>query len=276
MTGIEQADKNYIAVTGKIFAVLERFIEHGMRRNVTFAEISRELPFSRTTIHRILYSLEKLDYVERSDKSGKYRLAQRFFELTGQAAQFHRLLPTAKPAMQSLLIRYGETVNLGVLDHGMVTHIDVLQSPSAFRIAASPGDRNLIHSTALGKALVAFLPDHEVREILGNRAFVRRTPATIVHNSRFLECLASVRESGVAFDLEENLAGVACVAAPIFSDAAHAIAAISISGPAVRMNPKVKAIKKDVRAAASSITMALRPLGAWVRSNGTSSMERLP
>ena len=70
---------------------------------------------------------------------------------------FRHLQAISKPVMQNLLIRYAETVNLGSLDGGQVAYIDVVQSPSALRIAALPGDRNPVHSTALGKAILAFL-----------------------------------------------------------------------------------------------------------------------
>lgn len=138
MAKSKQADKNYIAVMGKIFIVLERLIQESAKQEVAFAKISRELPFSRTTIHRILYSLEKLGYVEKADGVSGYRLARKFFELTGRAVHFRQLQAVSKPVMQDLLIRYGETVNLGILDSGLVAHIEVFQSPSALRIAAFP------------------------------------------------------------------------------------------------------------------------------------------
>jgi IclR family KDG regulon transcriptional repressor len=253
----KQADKNYIAVMGKIFTVLERFVEKGAKRDVAFSEISKELPFSRTTIHRILYSLEKLEYIEKADTSSHYRLSRKFFELTGPAIHYRRLQAVSKSVMQSLLIRYGETVNLGVLDGGLVAHIEVLQSPSTLRIAAFPGDRNALHSTALGKAILAFLPESEIKKILGEYPLVKKTPRTITQKEHFLEHLASVREQGVAFDVEENLAGVICVAAPIFDPTGHTIAAYSVSGPASRMSAKLNAIKNDVRAAALTVTRVL-------------------
>jgi IclR family KDG regulon transcriptional repressor len=253
----KQADKNYIAVMGKIFTVLERFVEKGAKRDVAFSQISKELPFSRTTIHRILYSLEKLGYIEKADTSSHYRLARKFFELTGQAIHYRRLQAVSKSVMQSLLIRYGETVNLGVLDGGLVAHIEVLQSSSALRIAAFPGDRNALHSTALGKAILAFLPESEIKKILGEYPLVKKTPRTITQKAHFLEHLACVREQRVAFDVEENFAGVICVAAPIFDQTGRTIAAYSVSGPASRMSAKLNAIKNDVRAAALTVTRVL-------------------
>ncbi len=256
----KQADKNYIAVTGKIFTVLEYIIDRGAKEPVAFAKISKDLPFSRTTIHRILYSLEKLGYVEKAEIASHYLLAARFFELTGVAVHFRHLQSVAKSVMQNLVIRHGETVNLGVLDRGQVAYIDVVQSPSSLRIAAFPGERNPIHSTALGKVLLAFLPEPQIGAILSEQPLVRKTPRTITRKGHLLEHLASVREQAVAFDLEENLDGVICVAAPIFDAAQRAIAAFSVSGPATRMSAKLNAVKDDVRGAAFIVTRMLAPL----------------
>jgi IclR family transcriptional regulator, KDG regulon repressor len=257
-----QVDKSYIAVMGKIFSVLERFVEQGTTRGLAFSEIARGLPFSRTTIHRILYSLVKLGYLEKTEIGSCYCLTRKFHDLAGQGVHFRHLQSVSKPVMQTLLIRYAETVNLGSLDGGQVAYLDVAQSPSALRIAALPGDRNPVHSTALGKAILAFLPESRARAILGKHPLTRKTPRTITERAHWLERLSAVRDQRVALDMEENLAGVTCVAAPIFDNTGRVIAAFSISGPTGRMNAKLNAIKIDVRAAASTITKMLAP-PAW-------------
>jgi DNA-binding IclR family transcriptional regulator len=135
----KQVDKSYIGVTEKIFAVLEYFIDKVAKQQaVAFNEIFSALPFARTTVYRILYSLEKLDYVEKADANGHYRLATKFFELTEPAVHLRRLQSMAKSVMLNLLMRFTETVNLAVLDEGQVAYIDVVQSPSALRIAPEP------------------------------------------------------------------------------------------------------------------------------------------
>lgn len=259
MSTTKQADKSYIAVMGKIFGVLERFVEKGTTRGLAFSEIAKGLPFSRTTIHRILYSLGKLGYIEKSAAGSCYRLTRKFHDLAGQGVAFRHLQAVSKPLMQNLLIRYSETVNLGSLDGGQVAYLDVMQSPSALRIAALPGDRNPVHSTALGKAILAFLPESRTREILGENPLIPKTPRTITQRTHLLEHLSAVRDQRVALDMEENVTGVTCVAAPIFDNTGRVIAAFSISGPASRMNAKLNAIKIDVRAAASTITKMLAP-----------------
>jgi DNA-binding IclR family transcriptional regulator len=255
----KQPDKSYIAVMGKIFDVLECFVEKGTNRGLAFSEVANGLPFSRTTIHRILYSLGKLGYIEKSEIGSYYRLTGKFRDLAGRRVLFRQLQAVSKPVMHNLLVRYAETVNLGSLDGSDVAYIDVVQSPSALRIAAFPGDRNPAHSTALGKAILAFLPEARTRAILGDNPLLRKTPKTITQRTRLLEHLSLVHDQRVALDVEENLTGVTCVAAPIFAPSGHVIAAFSVSGPASRMTAKLSAIKTDVRVAASTVTRMLAP-----------------
>jgi len=255
-----QADKNYIEVMGKIFAVLEYFVERGSKqKSIAFVEVANAVPFARTTVHRILYSLEKLGYVQKDEIRSHYQLTAKFFELTGPVIHFRRLQSVSKSVMQNLLLRFGETINLGVLEEGQVAYIEVLQSPSALRIAAIPGERNPVHCTSLGKAMLAFLPEKEVEAILERHPMVKRTPKTITQKKHLLEHLASVRERTVAFDMEENLAGVVCVAAPIFDQSGRAIAGISVSGPATRMEPKLTQIQEEIRISAQTLSRLLSP-----------------
>jgi DNA-binding IclR family transcriptional regulator len=268
----KQVDKNYIGVTAKIFSLLEYFIKEGAKQQaISFQEISRALPFARTTVHRILYSLEKLGYVEKADAKAHYRLGPKFFELTEPAVHFRRLQSLAKAVMIDLLVRYSETVNLGVLDDGQVAYIEVLQSPSALRIAANPGDRNPVHSTALGKVILAFLPEQDVEAILEEHPLIKMTSKTITQKAHFIEHLAAVREQGRAFDLGENVDGVICVAAPVFDQRGRVVAGLSVSGPASRMESKLSGIRDEVRQAGLKISRMLGPLTATDATSGKMS-----
>jgi IclR family transcriptional regulator, KDG regulon repressor len=260
MPGHKQEDKNYIAVAGKIFAVIEYLIHaRDMEEPATFTGISKELPFSRTTTHRILYTLEKLEFVEKDGASSRYRLATKFLNLTGSAIHF-RLRTIAKPTLERLRICHGETASLGRIDGGEIIYLDVHQSPSYLRTVSFVGDRNPVHCTALGKAILAFLPESEINSILDGHPLIRRTPRTITRKTHLLQHLASVRERGIAFDLEENSSDVICVAAPIFNQIGQVIAGCSMSGPKSRMKPKLSVIREDVRATALTITRMLSPL----------------
>jgi IclR family acetate operon transcriptional repressor len=264
----KRVDKNYIGVTEKIFAVLEYLNnESAKQQAIPFQQVASALPFARTTVHRILYSLQKLGYVEKAEPKAHYRLGSKFFDLTEPAVHFRRLRSVAKSVMTDLLVRFTETVNLGVLDDGQVSYIDVLQSPSALRIAAHPGQRNPFHSTALGKAIVAFLSEEEAISLITRRPLIKMTSKTITQRPHFIEHLASVRELGMAFDLEENLDGVVCVGVPIFDQHGRVVAGLSVSGPASRMGAKLPRIQEDVKEAGSRVS---RMLGLQSTAEATS------
>src|SRR4029450_13006373 len=157
-------------------------------------------------------------------------------------------------------LRHPETVNLGVLDNGQVPYMDVVQTPSALRIAANPGDRNPVHSTSLGKVILAYLPETEVESILKQYPLIRMTSKTITQKAHLLQHLASVREQGVAFDLAENVDGVSCVAGPIFDQHRRVVAGLSVSGPTSRMESKLMGGREDVKSAGVKISRLLGPL----------------
>ncbi len=261
MPAKQQLDKNYIAVMGKIFDVLNYMIDKGPKQEpIAFAQMVKALPLSRTTIHRILYSLEKLGYVEKADLTAHYRFSTKFFEFTGLVVQFSYLQSVCRSIMNDLMGRHLESVNLGVIQNGQVVHIDVIQGRNVLRVAAYPGERNPIHCTALGKAILAFWPESELEAILDKLVLERRTPKTITQKSQLRANLAIVRQRGIAIDAEENLSGVTCIAAPIFNHAGKVVAALSLSGPTSRMIPKLSALKDDLRASTLSATRMIAPL----------------
>lgn len=107
--------------------------------------------------------------------------------------------------------------------------------------------------------MLAFLPENEVEMILERHPLIRRTSKTITQKKHLLEHLASVRERAVALDMEENLTGVICVAAPIFDQSGRVIAGISLSGPASRMEPKLKQVQEEIRNSAVTLSQMLSP-----------------
>lgn len=253
-----QDDKNYIEVTAKIFCVLEYFVqEGGCRHTISIQELSKVLPFANTTMHRILYSLEKLGYLEKASRA--YHLGTKFHALIGSAVQLRGLQKVAREVMLDLLVRHSETVSLGFIDRGEVAYLEVVQSPSVLRISASPNDRTPIHSTSLGKVILAYLPEAEARALLKVHPLIQITSKTITRENQFLKELALVRERGIAFDLGENVDGAVSVAAPVFDHHIGVIAGLSILGPSVRMKSKLLDIGCDLRRAGLKVSRLLRP-----------------
>jgi IclR family acetate operon transcriptional repressor len=136
--------------------------------------------------------------------------------------------------MRQTHARYNETINLAVLHNGEVLYVELLESSRPFRMAAMIGSRMPIHSTALGMAMLAHSPEHEIL------AFLQQL--TPPHSRKMKKELEAVRQRGYALDREENEPGVACVGAPILDLTGSAIAAMSLSGPVGRVLKQEKEI----------------------------------
>jgi DNA-binding IclR family transcriptional regulator len=249
-------DKNFVAATGKIFAVLEAFSQHP-HSAISLEEVTQSSRLAKTTVHRLLYSMQKIGYVDQHQENSNYMLSQKFFELGRDALPYQRLTSLAKPFMNALMLRFGESLHLGVLENGLVTNIAVCESQHPYRIAGVVGDSNYAHSTAMGKCLLAFLSDQELDSIIRIHGLPKRASATITNRAQLMEELERVRRDQVAANVGENMEGVICVGAPVFNHEGKAVAALSISGPAVRMDQGMETIKKEIKRVALRLSILL-------------------
>lgn len=224
---------NHIEAISRTLRVLEAF--EG-RSHVSLNELAARVPIVKSSIYRILFTLEQSGYVSKSE-NGKYCITSRFGHLAGDAptSVVNELPAIALPFMAALLRRYQETVNLGVLDGDEVLYIRVLESPHAFRLAAHAGIRSSLHCTALGKALLCRMSSAEIERILKGKTLRRRTNRTICDRAVLMRELAKVRKCGYSIDSGEDSDGAKCFGAAIVNSEGKAIAAMSISGPVVRM-----------------------------------------
>jgi DNA-binding IclR family transcriptional regulator len=201
-------------------------------RGASLAEVARATDLPRSSAFRYLAALEARGYVARDGGARPYRLGPAF---AGGDSRLQVLATAARPLLEELRDRFRETINLGVLDGNCVMYLDVLESPMAIRFAARSGDRDPIHSTALGKALAAQLPEAEVRRILAAEGMAALTPRTITEPEDFLRQLVVVRKKGYAHDSGENEEHGGCVAVAITG--VEVAAALSLSAPTARLAP---------------------------------------
>jgi IclR family acetate operon transcriptional repressor len=249
-------DKNFIAVTQRVFAVLEALSQQP-KSGVPLEEITQISGLPKTTVFRLLYSMHKLGFVEQDPDTGLYALSGKFFELGTNALPYQRLTVLARPLMQTLLLSFGESVNLAVPKLGGAIYIAVAESPKPHRVAASIGGFSFLHSTSVGKCIAAYLSAEEMEKQLSRHGLPPLTPTTITSRQGLEEELARVRAEGVAVDNEENAQGIICVGGPIFASGKQPIAAMSVSGPAVRMSQNLPAIKTAVREAVQTVSILL-------------------
>jgi IclR family acetate operon transcriptional repressor len=145
------------------------------------------------------------------------------------------------------MLRFGESVHVGVMEDGLVTNVAVCESQHPYRIAGVVGDSNYAHSTAMGKCFLAFLSDSELDDIIRVHGLPKRASATITNRAQLMEELDKTRRRLVATNVSENMEGVVCVASPIFNHEGKAVAALSISGPAVRMEKGMETMEKEIK-----------------------------
>ncbi len=238
-----KADIYYIEVLGKTLDVLDAF-SRSEGNQLSLQDLAAATKLNKNTVFRILYTLAEHGYVLKERHS--YQLGPKIGSLSN--ARLHRpdLLTVAGPYLSSLRDRFGETVNLGILDQGSIRYIDVRESRERFRLAERVGGSDPLHSTALGKAHLAFLRPEKVRSLMKEYGMAKQTEHTITSLSALRAELEAIRADGYAVDREESMLGAFCVAMPILGTDETPTAAISISGPTTRFNesalPKVIAI----------------------------------
>lgn len=194
-------------------------------------EVSEAAGLPRSSTYRYLSTLETRGYVQRDGASGPYRFGLAFLPSHGRHLEV--LAARARPVMEELRDRLGETINLGVLDGNRVVYLEILESNKAVRLAARRGDRDPLHSTALGKAIASRIGRDEVVAILAAEGMPKRTSKTITYEARYLSELDKIRAQGFALDLGENEEDGRCVAVPLANS--RVLAAISLSAPAPRL-----------------------------------------
>jgi DNA-binding IclR family transcriptional regulator len=200
------------------------------RDGLTNAEISRKLGIPKSSASYILRTLEKRSYLRRAPETGRYRLGLKILSLGGDAQASLDISDIALPFMRILGERIRMTVHLAVLDQGEAVYIEKVEAPGFFKVNTWVGRRMFLHSTSVGKCLLAWLPRHEVETLVKPQGLKKRTPKTITSVSKLLADLEHVKHSGYAVDDEENSLGARCLGAPIFDALGNVTAALGASG----------------------------------------------
>jgi DNA-binding IclR family transcriptional regulator len=224
----------FIGSLAKGIKVMELLAE---QKHLTVSGVARMLDTNRAASHRFLATLRELGYVEK-DEEDRYRLTFKVFELGMKVANRFEIRQIARPLMQQLALASGETVNLGLFDGKGILHVDKIDSLEILRMDSPIGSRAPAYCTALGKAILAFLPRDEFERFLARVTFKPHGPNTITTKKNFRLAVEDIRNRGYAVDDQEMSAGLRCVAAPVFDHLGRAAYAISVSGPSLRMTPK--------------------------------------
>lgn len=230
---------------------------------LSMTQIAERVGIHKSTIHRLLATLERKRFVQRDPVTGTYRLGIRVLQMAYLTLEHNDLRRLAASFLLNLREQTGETIHLAVLDDTDVVFLDVVESPQRVKLAAAIGQRLPALATASGKVMLAFMPDEAVQRLL-ERGMPQYTPNTLHSPEAFFEDLRLVRERGFALDEQEYEEGINAVAASILDLDNQPVAAVAVAGPAYRLTrgrmleigPLVLA---STRAIAQEMQMAANP-----------------
>jgi DNA-binding IclR family transcriptional regulator len=222
---------------------------------VDLAALSAKLGTTRTTTHRLASALVDRRYLNFAPRGG-YSLGPKLLELGFQAQRDMPLRQVAHEHLVRLAERTQDTVQLGILDDGVVLYLDKVPGQRRFEIRTTIGDRHAVSSTGIGKALVLDKTEAEWASFFDRSGANPRPSAKA--RQQWLERMRSYAKTGVAFDLDESAPELRCVAAPIRDASRVIVAALSVSSIAQFMPPeRMQELAKDVRATAATVSRAL-------------------
>ncbi len=221
-------------------------------------ELSKRLDLHKSTAHRLLMVLERHRLIVKSSQTGKYRLGLKLFELGSKALAQLNLSERARTYLERLVRETGETAHLCILDAGEMLSITNVESSRTIRTPSTVGRRTPVHCTAVGKAVLAFMEENELNELLKDRRLEACTPNTITTLTGLKAELRIVRKRGYALDNEEIEEELKCIGAPVRNHSGKVLAAISIAGPAYRLpDDKIPVLAKSVVEAAQELSLEL-------------------
>lgn len=220
----------------KSLAILKLLTQTG--KDLSITEMGKSLSLGKGTIHRMLDTLKAHQFVRQDPHSLKYGLGLCAFEMASTFQKEAFLRKIVSLPLKKLSENCREAISASILEHNEVRYIARFESREALRVSIGEGTRFPAHCTATGKILLSSFSDDYLERLYDRKGLLAALTAnSITSRKKLFEALQTVRREGVAFDLEEALLGVNCVARPIRDTKNEVVAAISISGPISRMTP---------------------------------------
>ena len=223
------------------------------------SDLSRKLKIPKSSASYVLRVMERRDYLRRDD-AGRYRLGFAILDLTGRAIPSQDVREIAKPVLVEFLKKsHLPEAHLAVLDNGRAVYVEKVEGEQSFiKMDIWVGHRLPVHTTAIGKVLVSYLPEEDILKILETRQMEQKTKRSITDPFKFLRETVRVKKYGFALDDEENAEGVRCVAAPVFDARGKVIAALGTSSVVMHIDEAhMPAIVELVKTAAAKVSSGM-------------------
>ncbi|MFO7153175.1 MAG: IclR family transcriptional regulator [Bacillota bacterium] len=220
-------------------------------------ELSQRVQLHKSTVHRILNTLLLYGYVEQNPHTERYRLGMKLLYLGGAILDRMDIRSEARDILDALAKEVNETVHLVVPEGDKAIYVDKIDSRRTIRMYSQIGRRAPYHASAVGKAILAFLPKEEAETII-SKGLERYTKNTITDPEKLRNHLEMIRRKGYAIDEEENEVGIRCIGAPVFDHTGRVVAAVSISGSILTVTrDKIPELSKKVVDSARRISEKL-------------------
>lgn len=242
----EKETKNPVQSAERIFQVMEMLAENG---EMGLMEISAALGLHKSTVHRLLMSLVYMGYARQDEASQKYMLSYKIVNMAGKILERMDVLQVAKPYLERLSDLSGEAVHLVQREGNQILYIYKIEAKvGTIRMVSHVGMIHPMYCSGVGKAIMATLPEWEVKQVWNESVIEKKTDKTITDYDEMLRELEEVKAKGYALDDEENEKGVRCIAACLYGYQKEVKYAFSISGPTSRMTrDRVKELSVDVK-----------------------------
>ncbi|HHY14020.1 MAG TPA: IclR family transcriptional regulator [Thermoanaerobacterales bacterium] len=248
--------KEIVQSVDRALSILEILSDYSEGLGIT--SISNKVNIHKSTVHRILATLIYKGYVEQDPNTNNYMITLKLFELGNKKVESMDLLEISKPYTEKLMEKVNEVVHLVVRENNETIYIDKVEADNVIRMASTIGKRNPLYSTSVGKAILAHLPEKEMKKIWDSSKIEKLTEYTIIDFNEMKKELAIVKEKGYSVDNQENEVGVRCIGAPIFNISGEIEGAVSISGPIFRVTEeKIEEFAKEVVECATKISREL-------------------
>lgn len=199
-------------------------------------ELADHLGYSKGTIHGHLSTLYKNEFVIKNN--GSYQLSLRFMDFSEQIKDVIGIYDIAKKETEKLAKRSGEVAQFMVEEHGWGIYLHKAMGENAVKSASYTGNRKHLHCTAIGKAVLSQLPKDRVEGIIAQHGLPQYTENTITEPEALYDEMETIRDRGLAYDDNEILQGLRCIAAPVKTPDDELLSSISISGPSSRIQGK--------------------------------------
>jgi DNA-binding IclR family transcriptional regulator len=248
------------------------------RKGLTLSNLTQRMRLPKSSVHSLLLTLERTGYLHRSEVTGRYLFGTKLFSLATKSVSRLELKEQALPSLASLAKETGLTVHMAIPERGTAILIEKIDPPGLIRLATWPGKQMDLHCTGVGKALLAYLPQEEMANLIRGYGLPQHNTRTLSSARRLREELVQIRDQGYAYDDEEDEVGLRCIGAPVFDRNRVCIAAISVAGTTAQIHPdNLDALARKIRRVADTVSFQMGFLSdlSITRTNRVSSIARV-